>query len=296
MDDMPLHTTTTAKRRRRRRSALAVITGACLAVAGLTGAGSASAATTTPATGATGAAAPAAGSHASAPGGGGTHFLDHAALLKDLNDKSWYESNIPFVDLPDSTIQDVYYYRWRVWKEHLRYTNPTDGWVSTEFLNCCGYGAPYETLNAAAGHQITEGRWVRDRTYMDDYTRFWLTGPGAGTKPAEDGVNADTTDWSHEYSFWLASAAYGRAQVTGDFSQLTALLPQLEKQYTGWDKQFNADLGLYWSVPVWDAMELSASSYQSSDPLSRRSGLSTDAELLPVRRRGGDQPHRAGRR
>ncbi len=138
--------------------------------------------------------------------------------------------------------------------------------MSTEFLNCCGYGAPYETLNAAAGHQITEGRWVRDRTYMDDYTRFWLTGPGAGTKPAEDGVNADTTDWSHEYSFWLAGAAYGRAQVTGDFSQLTALLPQLEKQYTGWDKQFNADLGLYWSVPVWDAMELSASSYQSSDP------------------------------
>ena len=105
MDDMPLHTTTTAKRRRRRRSALAVITGACLAVAGLTGAGSASAAATTPATGATGAAAPAAGSHASAPGGGGTHFLDHAALLKDLNDKSWYESNIPFVDLSDSTIR-----------------------------------------------------------------------------------------------------------------------------------------------------------------------------------------------
>lgn len=105
MDDIPLHATTTAKRRR--RSALAVITGACLGVAGLTGAGSAVA--TTPATGATGFAAPAVGSHAPAPGStsSGTHFLDHAALLTDLNDKSWYESNIPFVDLPDSTIQDV---------------------------------------------------------------------------------------------------------------------------------------------------------------------------------------------
>ena len=198
--------------------------------------------------------------------GAGTSFLDHPSYLTGVNDPAWYEANIPFVDLPDKTIQDVYYYRWRVWKEHLRYTNPTDGWISTEFLDCCGYAAPYQAINAAAGHQISEGRWVRDQNYLDDYTKFWLTGPGAGAKPATDGVNADTTDWAHEYSFWLASAAYGRAQVSGDFSQLEALLPQLERQYHGWDKQYNAQLGLYWSVPVWDAMELSASSYQSSDP------------------------------
>lgn len=198
--------------------------------------------------------------------GTGTHFLDHSSYLRGLNDAGWYAGNIPFVDLPDKTIQDVYYYRWRVWKEHLRFTNPTDGWILTEFLDCCGYAAPYQGINAAAGHQIDEGRWVRNRGYLDDYIRFWLTGPGAGAKPATDGVNKDTTDWAHEYSFWLASAAYQRAQVTGDFSELTALLPQLTKQYRGWDGQFNAQLGLYWSVPVWDAMELSASSYESSDP------------------------------
>lgn len=196
----------------------------------------------------------------------GTHLLDHGSYLAGLNDPNWYEANIPFVDLPDKTIQDVYYYRWRVWKEHLRYTNPTDGWISTEFLDCCGYAAPYQAVNAAAGHQISEGRWLRDPEYVDDYTRFWLTGPGSGPKPATDAVNADTTDWAHEYSFWLASAAYGRAQVSGDLTEVTKLLPQLERQYRGWDKQFNADLGLYWSVPVWDAMELSASSYRSSDP------------------------------
>lgn len=64
--------------------------------------------------------------------------------------------------------------------------------------------------------------------------QLWLTRPGAGAKPATDGVNADTTDWAREYSFWLASAAYGRAQVTGNFTRLTALLPQLEKQDRGW--------------------------------------------------------------
>lgn len=200
------------------------------------------------------------------PVGAGTHFLNDASYLTGFSDEPWYEANIPFVDLPDPAIQSVYYYRWRTWKEHLRYTDPADGWISTEFLDCCGYAAPYQAIDAAAGHQITEGRWVRDQSYVDDYVRFWLTGPGAGAKPATDGVNADTTDWAHEYSFWLASAAYGQAEVSGDFSQLRTLLPQLVNQYRGWDKQLNAQIGLYWSVPVWDAMEFSASSYASSDP------------------------------
>ncbi|WP_290060808.1 MGH1-like glycoside hydrolase domain-containing protein [Amycolatopsis solani] len=198
--------------------------------------------------------------------GSGTHFLDHSAALAGYADPGWYEANIPFVDLPDATMESVYYYRWRVFKEHLRYTNPADGWISTEFLDCCGYAAPYQAINAAAGHQLTEGRWVRDPGYGQDYLRFWLTGPGAGAKPATDDVNADTTDWAHEYSVWLATSAYGQAQVTGDFGPLRELLPALVRQYRGWDKQFSADLGLYWSVPVWDAMEFSASSYESPNP------------------------------
>jgi len=198
--------------------------------------------------------------------GAGTQLIDNAAKLAGFNDADWYRANIPFLDLPDQQIEQVYYYRWRTFKEHLRYTNPQDGWISTEFLDCCGYAAPYQAINAATGHQVTEGRWVRDQAYGDDYVKFWLTGPGAGAKSAEDGVNADTTDWAHEYSMWLASAAYERAGVTGDTSQVVALLPQLKKQFDGWDKQYNAALGLYWSVPVWDAMEFSASSYASSDP------------------------------
>lgn len=196
----------------------------------------------------------------------GTHFLDHSAALAGFADPGWYEANIPFVDLPDTTMESVYYYRWRVFKEHLRYTNPADGWISTEFLDCCGYAAPYQAINAAAGHQLTEGRWLRDPGYGQDYLRFWLTGPGAGPKPATDDVNADTSDWAHEYSVWLATSAYGQAQVSGDFGPLRELLPALVRQYRGWDKQFNADLGLYWSVPVWDAMEFSASSYESPNP------------------------------
>lgn len=197
---------------------------------------------------------------------GGTHFLNQDAYLSGLSDAQWYRDNIPFVDLPDQTIQSVYYYRWRTWKEHLRYTDTSNGWISTEFLDCCGYAAPYQAIDAAAGHQITEGRWIRDATYDNDYVKFWLTGPGAGPKPQTDSVNADTGDWAHEYSFWLASAAYGQAQVTGDFGPLERMLPDLIRQYRGWDNQYSSTLGLYWSVPVWDAMEFSVSSYESSDP------------------------------
>jgi hypothetical protein len=32
----------------------------------------------------------------------------------------------------------------------------------------------YGTINAAAGHQITEGRWIRDRNYTAGLVRFWI--------------------------------------------------------------------------------------------------------------------------
>src|SRR5262245_2918578 len=50
-----------------------------------------------------------------------TPVLDHAALLGDVAEPEWYEANIPFVDVPDPTIRDTYYYRWRTFKEALKY-------------------------------------------------------------------------------------------------------------------------------------------------------------------------------
>ena len=195
------------------------------------------------------------------PVGPGTHFIDDAAKLAGFNDPQWYEANIPFLDVPDTQIEDVYYYRWRTWKEHLRYTDPADGWISTEFLDCCGYAAPYQAINAAAGFHIAEGRWVRDQAYTDDYIRFWLTGPGQ----QEQTVNPDAPDWAHEYSFWAATAALQQAEATGDVAALKALQGALVRQYRGWDNHFDPALGLYWQLPVWDAKELSPASYESSN-------------------------------
>ncbi len=197
--------------------------------------------------------------------GPGTNFLNHDRLLAGRDEKDWYEANIPFVEVPDQEIQDVYYYRWQVHKEALKYTNPKDGYILSEFLGPVGYSAPDGGISAAAGHHVYEGRWVRDQQYLDDYLAYWLRGPGSGPKTQSDFLNEYTTDWAHQYSFWVADAMYNRAAVTGDWQFAREYRPELERQWDRYDPQFNEELGLYWQAPVWDAMEFTASSYQAPD-------------------------------
>ncbi|KFY01529.1 hypothetical protein V490_00886 [Pseudogymnoascus sp. VKM F-3557] len=196
----------------------------------------------------------------------GTIFLNHGQLLAGVENPDWYEQNIPFLDIPNQSIQEVYYYRWQTHKEHLVYTGAQYGYMASEFLNPVSYGAPYGGVVAAAGHHITEGRWLRDKTYGQDVVNYWLSGPGQFSKPQTDDVNADTSDWAHEYSFWAANSVWKQYLVTKDQEFVTGQLDNLVTQYRGWDNHFNADLGLYWQVPVWDATEFTAASYESSDP------------------------------
>ncbi|MEU6129355.1 glycosyl hydrolase family 65 protein [Saccharopolyspora sp. NPDC047091] len=204
------------------------------------------------------------GGAAAEPRAGG--LIDRDEKLAGYVDPGWYRDNVPFVDLPDATVEDTYYYRWRTFKEALKYTGPDDGWIVSEFLGPVGYSAPGGGISAAAGHHVYEGRWLRDTRYLDDYLDYWLSGSGAGPKPATEELNPNTTDWAHQYSFWIADAVVARASVDGRWDRAAAELPALEEQWHGWDPQFDADLGLYWQTPVWDAMEYTASSYQSDDP------------------------------
>ncbi|MBP2473083.1 hypothetical protein JOF53_001955 [Crossiella equi] len=198
--------------------------------------------------------------------GAGTAFLNPDTLLAGLPERGWFRANIPLVDLPDNEIQEIYYYRWKVFQEALKYTGPREGWIVSEFLGPVGYSAASGGIVAAAGHHVYEGRWLRDRRYLDDYLRYWLRGSGAGPKPATEFLNKNTTDWAHQYSSWLLDAAVARASVTGDWDLLVDLLPELRRHWERWAPQFDTATGLYWQTPVWDAMEYTASSYQSLDP------------------------------
>ncbi|AGZ41897.1 MGH1-like glycoside hydrolase domain-containing protein [Actinoplanes friuliensis] len=233
-----------------------------------------------------------------------THFLDQERLLGDTPEPGWYKANIPFVDLPDAAIQDTYYYRWRTFKEALKYTGPKDGWIVSEFLGPVGYSAPNGGISAAAGHHLYEGRWLRDTRYLDDYLDYWLRGSGAGAKPATEGLGKNSTDWAHQYSFWAVDAAVARAEVTGDWKFLLQRLPELERQYQRWkETNFDPARGLYWQTPVWDAMEFTASSYQSDDPYHGGDGFRPtlnayqygDARALALLARRAGDPRKAAR-
>lgn len=195
--------------------------------------------------------------------GRGTHILNHNELLfhATLNDPGWYHSaldwykaNIPFLDVPDKQIEAVYYYRWSVVKRNLRNTGKS-GYISTEFIPPVGWGDIYNSLNDAAGHHIYEDRWLRDQRYMNDYEEFWFTGPGVRG--------------AHHFSAdWLDNAVLARAKVSGDVKCAENLLPEMIRQYNGWNRHFDPNMGLYWSIPADDAMEWEPAGMETDKPFS----------------------------
>jgi len=86
----------------------------------------------------------------------GTSFLDHNIPISGFWGQTFLKENIPFIDIPDSNIQNVYYYRWSSIQRHLRYTTAGSGYILTEFCQPVGYAQAFNTIDAAAGHQIGE--------------------------------------------------------------------------------------------------------------------------------------------
>ena len=98
----------------------------------------------------------------------GTSFLDHDGPLAPYWAQTFLRDNIPYIDIPDSDIQDVYYYRWSVLQRHLKYTTAGTGYVIIEFVQPVGYAQAFDTIDAAAGHQIQEAQWLRSTFYDHD--------------------------------------------------------------------------------------------------------------------------------
>ena len=194
---------------------------------------------------------------------GGTNFLNKTALLGSANDPAWFLNNIPFLEVPDTQIQQVYYYRWQSLKGHFVYTGPIFGWLTTEFLSPTSYAAPYGGINCAAGHHINEAKWLRNQQYVKDNINYWLNGPGQNDKQGRNNPNAP--DWAHDYSFWAASAVWQYYLATGDRAFTVQQKAALVAQYRDWDNHFNASLGLYWQVPLYDGTEFTPASYESND-------------------------------
>lgn len=176
-----------------------------------------------------------------------TNFLNKDQLLTAYApDGDWYKSNIPFLDISNPKIQEIYYYRWNVLKSHMR--NVGNKEVFTEFLNAMGWDqAPSNTIPDAAGFHITEGRWLKDRRPVNDYISHWYS-------------NADP----RQFSEWISDAAYQKYLVDSDKSFVVNNLANMKRVYNAWNDHYDASRGLYWQVPLNDATEYTIASIDAS--------------------------------
>ena len=195
---------------------------------------------------------------------------DQILAAQGLQEPEWYKANIPFIDTPDANINGVYYYRWSTQKRALRYTTAGAGYIATEYDNPTWYAGDtsYSGLSDAAGYHILDGRWLRNRTYIDDYINYWLRGAGKAK--------------SRLYSEWITSAAYQRYLVTGDATQIEANLQQFITLYNSWGTNLTANIpvngttttdALYFQSPLSDATEFTETSFRSTDAFGGGSGF-----------------------
>ena len=159
----------------------------------------------------------------------------------DNRDWHWYQEHIPFIDTPDKSLDEVYYYRWQLVTKHLRYVDAERGYIATEFNDTPFYAGAYGAIVAPAGQQLWEMQWLRDRRYAQDYIRTYLY--NSRSRP-------------YRYATWLVESARSLLAIHPDRSFLDEVVPELEKHVRHYeDSQFDKERGLYWSVPVWEATE-----------------------------------------
>ena len=102
-----------------------------------------------------------------------------------------------------------------------------------------GYAQALNTIDAAAGHQIDEARWLRSKFYDEDYIMVYTRGPG------------NTTQYTH----WIMDAAYRRSQIDGDSRFVNQQLSDMIRMWHEWDYTFDSSAGLYYFTPNFDAQE-----------------------------------------
>lgn len=184
------------------------------------------------------------------------HFKDYTRYFEEFNANdvelytqfvpndsaaSFLKQHIPLLDIPDSTIQRTYYFRWWTFRKHIKET--PDGFVITEFLPKVSWSGQYNTINCPAAHHIYEGRWLRNERYVKDYIKFWL----------------NDADHVRKYSFWVADATWSFLKVHKDSVFMDSQLSNLIANYQGWERERrDGPNRLFWQNDNMDGMELSA--------------------------------------
>lgn len=176
--------------------------------------------------------------------------LDHKKFAKKYyhNDAQWFLQNIPFFECSDKQLEQVYYYRWKMYKAHIRRVGDNK-FVITEFINHVPWDRePYCTINAASMHHICEGRWLKDNRYMDGYINNLY----------QDGGN------NRHYSESIADAAFARYLVNCDSAFIIHQLDSMQHMFNDWNDHFDSTKQLYYIAAMPDATEYTIASIDAS--------------------------------
>lgn len=165
--------------------------------------------------------------------------------------------NIPVFDCPDKELEKTYYFRWWTFRKHIK-TTP-DGYIITEFLPDVPWAGKYNSINCPACHHYAEGRWLRNKEYLNDYARFWL---GHDAEP-------------RKYSFPIADATLRLYKVHGDFQLIKDTYKGLKEIYAAWESDHRDPNGLFWQMDGRDGMEVSISGAMSDDATGYRATINS---------------------
>jgi len=163
-------------------------------------------------------------------------------------DAAWFLQNIPFFEIDDPEIEQVYYYRWMLYRGHIREIG-SQGTTVTEFLDNVSWARqPYTDLNDSASFHLMEGRWLRDPRVVNDLIDHLYSGGGN----------------DRHFSESIAAATEGVTLVTGDSSAALRHLDTMQHVYNLWDDHFDRVRNLYWIEPLHDATEYTIASIDAS--------------------------------
>ncbi|KAL4804651.1 Six-hairpin glycosidase-like protein [Aspergillus unguis] len=186
---------------------------------------------------------------------GVTAALNGTSLTTEYfgNDAPWYTDRIPLFESSVSAIEEVYYYRWSVFRGHQRDLGDL-GFLSTEFINDVSWQAsPWSILINAANYHLREGRWSRDRRFKEDY--------------ADVLYNVNPTPY--QFSEVIADGVWQGYLVDGVAEDVVRNLDRMIAVYDGWNDTmdiggYDVDKEMYYIQPLTDATEYTIASIDAS--------------------------------
>lgn len=168
--------------------------------------------------------------------------------IENCNACDWLSEQIPLIEIPDKTLEEIYYFRWWVLRKHIK--NTEDGYVITEFLPAVHWAGKHNTIVAAATFHIQEAKWLKNgKKICEDYIKFWLDEKGR----------------TYLYSSWLLYSLYELCAHNNDFSFAEKNLDLIINYFDTVYKEHITDSGLLWSVDLNDGMEFSISGGRLSE-------------------------------